>query len=195
LARQGNIAKDEDFSRSEMKTRDLEQKLIIISVVLAAAAAFGVLVGNFKSWHDLELQSSDIIVAKCTSPIEDNHSGKPMVTFGGITHSDIQVLFVLKGNTKPGLSRLDSLYQPYPGERLMVLGNYRRDENHAGYSAAEKYRIVPINRSFRIEALTGLGLDAQLQLVLSNRLEDLNEIIKRGQEEKARIEKGIKQSR
>ncbi|HEU5122767.1 MAG TPA: hypothetical protein VFW05_01750 [Verrucomicrobiae bacterium] len=154
--------------------------------MMGIATACATLLGHFKSWNDLEQQSSDIIVAVCTSIITTTNSVKRVVVSEGAVHSRIQVISVLKGTNTPGFFYLDSFRKLNPGDRFLLFANHRNGD-YSRYIAWENYRFVPICESFQTDSLRNLSVDAQIRAVLSNRLTALEETMKTEQEEKARI--------
>lgn len=136
--------------------------------------------------------SPDIVIAKCTSTYGSKPTAKPVPILDGVIFSDIQVVSVLKGNTKPGPSRLASWYWPYPDQQFVIFGSYESDRYSTNYTAIEGYKIVPLSRNFPLHTLDGKTLDEQLQLIFSNRVSDLNEEIGQDEKEKTRLEEYLK---
>ena len=171
---------------------DMKKHIRIIVLFAATATAFGMYAIEFNSWDDLIEQSSDIIIARCTATIGAPVTSKPIAIMNGIIPSDIQVVSVLKGNTKPGPSCMASQYWPSRDAQFLVLANYESDQIYTGYVAIENYRIVPLNRDFQTSELSGKTLTEQVKLILSSRLKGLNDELARDNEEKQRIEAGLK---
>jgi hypothetical protein len=115
-----------------------------------------------------------------------------VVISDGLTWSDIEVMTILKGNSKPGTARMVSQYAPRQGERFLMFSTYQSNEHYRAYNAAETYRVVPLGRYFITNGLMGKSLDEQIQFVLRHRLEELSRELKDGAEEKKRLEEGIK---
>ena len=161
---------------------------ISITVVglLAAGSAFAVIMLPFTSWGDLSKKSPDIILARCITTAD------PKIIADGMIWSDIDVIMVLKGDTKPGTARMVSQYLPRQGDRFLMFSTYQSNELYRAYNAAETYRIVPVGRYFLTNALTGKSLDEQIQVVLRNRLDELSRELKEGADEKRRLEEAFK---
>src|SRR2546422_754034 len=156
---------------------------IVLLVAVSTAAA--VIILPFTSWDDLTKKSPDIIIARCaTTP------NTPAID--GVIWSDIEVLAVLKGDTKPEAARMVSQYWPHQDERFLMFATYQSNQLYRAYNATETYRIVPLGRYFPTNELTGKTLDEQIQLVLRRRLEDVNRELQKNAEEKNRLEKGLK---
>ena len=128
--------------------------LIILLFLLTGFATFGVFISEFRGRDDLIEISPDIIVAKCTSTYGMKPSDKRLLISDGVIPSDVEVLSVLKGNTKPGPAQLQSQYWPYAGQQFAVFGWY----SDGAYSAVESYRIVPLSRYFSLGTLSGKTL-------------------------------------
>jgi len=61
------------------------------------------------------------------------------------------------------------------------------------YHATEQYRIVPLGTSFPTGLLAGKGFDEQIRALLQYRVDMLKREMEEAQEEKARLEEGLKQ--
>ena len=143
------------------------------------------MVANFKSWDELTQKSPDLIIARCT---ETPKSG---LVADGMIWADIEVLSVLKGDTKPGAARMVSQFSPHQGQRFLMFSTYQSNELYRAYNATEEYRVVPIGPYFQLDQLTGKPLAEQIQTVLRQRLEDLKRESEHAAEEKKRLEAGL----
>jgi hypothetical protein len=161
--------------------------LIILGMLVVAGSAFAVILLPFTSWDDLSSKSPDIIIARCANTPE------PMIVNDGMIWSDIEVISVLKGDTKPGTARMVSQYGPCQGERFLLFSTYQSNELYRAYNATETYRVVPLGRLFQTNELSGKTLDAKIQLVLQHRLEELKRELEQGEVEKKRLEQGLGQ--
>jgi hypothetical protein len=167
------------------------KKYIFTGIFFAAiCTAWALLLNPFASWDDLTEKTPDIIVGRCIAT-EDMMAPKPTIIFGNVVNSDIEVISVLKGDTKPGLSHLASLYRPYRGEYFLAFAEHFTYQTNSGYEANEEYRVIPISPYFRRNELNGKPLKEQIQLVLQVRLEDLNKELAHDTEEKMRVVAGL----
>ena len=167
------------------------KKSILITTLLAASTVFGTLVSPFKNWRDLIDNSPDIVIARCNATLGFTPPGiAPKMQL--YPQADIEVMSVLKGGTKPGLSHLSSFYKPYQGELFVVFATHMILGTNSWYNANEEYKIIPLNQNFRVSDLKGKTFDEQIQLILASRLKDLNAEIARNNEEKARLMQGLK---
>ena len=157
----------------------------MVVLLATASSTFAVFLFPFTSWRDLTKKSEDIIIASCavTPPIGFDD---------GMTWTDIEVLSVLKGDTKPGTARMVSQYWPRQAERFLIFSTYQSNHLYRAYNATETYRVVPLGRYFLTNELTGKTLDDQIQLVLRHRLDELTRELKEGAEEKKRLEEELK---
>jgi hypothetical protein len=163
------------------------KKSATIALLLATiSSAFAVILGPFTSWDDLTRKSPDIIIARCTATPE------PAFIADGLIWSDIEVTSVLKGDTKPGKARMVSQYWPHQGERFLMFSIYQSNGHYQAYNAPETYRIVPLDRYFTTNGLSGKTLNEQIQFMLQHRLEALNRELQDGADEKKRLEEGVK---
>jgi hypothetical protein len=182
---------------SAIQTHDMKKYFAILLLFTTGVVAYAVFFTKFTSWDDLVEQSPDIIIARCTGTVgtfkpEGATPQKTTVITDNIVPSDIEVVSVLKGNTKPGLSHIRSGYWPHQNELFLVFANYRSDQYYSGYAAIEDYRVIPLSRDFRTNELVGKTLNEQIQLILNGRLKDLNDELTRNNEEKLRLEQGFK---
>jgi hypothetical protein len=157
---------------------------IVFLGALSTAAA--VIVGKFTSWDDLRDESPSIIIARCTAVSDTGLIVDDMVW------ADIEVLSVLKGHAWFGRARMVSQYRPHPGERFLMFSTNQVDRRYPVYNATEAYRIVPFDSDVLTKQLIGKSLTEQIQLVLRQRLEDLNRSWKNADEEKKRLKEGLK---
>ena len=174
----------------------MKKKILIMLLLAITGLTFGVIIDTFRSWNDLMETSPDIIIARCTATPDFTPPGvtpKLVFNFGGGCISDIEVLSVLKGDTKPGLSQLMSFYKPHQGElftiissRILTIGT------NSYYSANEDYKIIPLNPDFQTSILNGKTLDEQIQMILTSRLKDLNDETARDNAEIERLKQGLK---
>ena len=165
------------------------KKHIFVTVLLATTlAAFATLVTNFTSWDDLIDKSPEILLARCISTWDfiSATNTLPIVETSMIS-SDIEVVSVLKGNSKPGLARMTSRHWPYRGQYFLVLANYQKDQYNFGYTAIEPYRVIPLEHFFYTNQLAGKTLKEQFELIRRKRLEELE----REDREKVRLELGL----
>jgi len=176
-----------------IKVNIMKKHACITILLTTIVAAVAIPVTKFKSWDDLISKSPEIIVARCIATVDFNSaSNKTPIITDGMIGSDIEVVSVLKGNSKLGLSHMTSQHWPYCGEYLLVFANNQKDQFNTGYTAIEDYRVIPINRFFQTNDLSGKVLDEQIQLILNGRLKTLNEELARANEEKLRLETGLK---
>jgi len=158
----------------------------VLVLLFAVSTATAVIILPFTSWDDLTKTSPDMIIARCAT------TANPTGIADGMIWSDIEVLAVLKGDTKPGVARTVSQYWPHQDECFLMFATYQSNQLYRAYNATETYRIVPLGRYFPTNELTGKTLDDQIQLVLRRRLEDVNRELEKNAEEKNRLEKGLK---
>jgi hypothetical protein len=169
----------------------MKTKAIVIGLFTAAFAAMGVLIAPFQGWDNLKRYSSDIIIARCgntPNPFNVKTNGIWIDMQDGMIDSQIQVLSVLKGATNLGAARLTSQYWPRQGEHYLIFAIY-----HDGfYQAIETYRVVPLGTYRPPDLSTGKTLDEKIHILLQYRFDNLNRQMKEEQEEKQRLEDGLK---
>jgi hypothetical protein len=162
-----------------------------LALVVAAVTVMAVPIQPFTSWRDLTERAADISIARCSKtpdPFNMKTNGVGIDMEGGLIESDIEVLFVLKGATNVGPTRLLSQYWPRQGENYLIFSS-----GHVGScQAIEPYRVVPLGTYFPTNVLAGKPLEQQIQVVLQYRLVHLNQELTVMQEEKKRLEEGLK---
>jgi hypothetical protein len=161
----------------------LMKRLYTIALILIATGSLCARILNpFINWDSLIEDSSNIIIARCTATPQ--FSG---VMFHAV-ESDIEVISVLKGNSPPGASHMQSWYLPHQGERFLIFARFYDNSN---YIASETYQIVPLNRDFNTNDLAGKTMNEQIQLIFRSRLKDIDEELARDNAEKQRIQSGL----
>src|SRR5262245_10479017 len=121
----------------------------IMAWLAVASTASAVFLQPFLSWEILSEKSPDIVIARCTP------TPAPKLIKDGMIWSEIEVVSVLKGDTKPARARMVSQYWPYRDEQFLMFGTYQSNELYSAYNAAEKYRIVLLPASFDVSQLAG----------------------------------------
>ena|ERR1043166_4806211 len=96
----------------------------------------GSVVARFTRWNDLTKNSPDIVIARCTTTPPDA-STMP----DGMGWADIEVMSVLKGDTRPGRAQMVSQYWLHQGERFLMFATYQSNELYRAYNATEAYRL------------------------------------------------------
>lgn len=165
-----------------------KRSLIIIGLLAAIGTVSAVYVSPFASWDDLTQKSPDIVIARCTATPD------PEIILDGQIWSEVEILSVLKGNTKPAPAKMISEYWPRQGEQFLMFATYETEStDRTYYSATENYRIILLPRNFLLSALTGKPLSEQIQIILRRRLNAVNDELNQAITEKKRLEEGVKQ--
>lgn len=73
-----------------------------------------------------------------------------------------------------------------------MFANYENGRLFNGYIVSQDYQVVPLNHNFNTNMLAGKTPEQQIQWILDNRLRDLNDELAKGNEEKKRLEEGLK---
>jgi hypothetical protein len=171
--------------------RSIRVKTLQITILMAAGAALAVATRPFSGWDSLIQHSPDIIVARCTQtpdPYPAVKDGVLTIFKDGVVPSSLEVALVLKGETHATGTYLHSWVLPRQGEYYLIFSQYL----DGFYQAIEPYRIVPLGLEFSTNGIAGKTLDEQVRGLLERRLNALTEQIKNEQEEKQRLEEGLK---
>jgi len=154
---------------------------IFVTVLATSVVALAAAYLPFRGWSWTEEKSSDIVIVRCMkTPSRDNYRG-------GI-RSDIGIEFVLKGRTNLGPAHLSSFYWPRQGEYYLIFSVFDEEVYHA----TEEFRIIPLGVDFSTNSIVGKPLDEQIRILFERRLWQLNRELEQGQEEKKRLEGGLK---
>lgn len=161
----------------------------------ALSTALAVKFLPFSGWDEVKRRSPDIIIARC-SRIDESTQG--LTVHDLLVDSDIEVISVLRGTTNrvtgpltgPGIGagRLLSMYYPRQGQYYLIFSIYGDGE----YQAIEDYRVIPLGPTFFTNSLAGKTFDEQIRMLFQRRLYNLNREIQTAQEEKQRLEEGLK---
>jgi hypothetical protein len=173
---------------------NMKRKAVMLKVTLAVAAstAIAVVVQPFSSWESLIRRSPDIIIARCSkTPARSfvEKDGTVVEYRDGLIPSDIQVIAALKGATNLGPALLDSRFLPRQGEQYLIFSIF----HDGSYTAVETYRVIPLGLSFPTNMLAGKSFNEQIRALLRYRLNLLNREMQQAQEEKNRLEEGLRQ--
>jgi hypothetical protein len=180
-----------------MNAKHIALRVALGGAVLAATAFASI---KFPGWERLGQISPYIVIARCkaspqpTRVIDGVVYDNPMRggRMGGVVLCDIEITSVLKGeNVKPGSPvTLWSKYWPSQGDSYLLFANVLENTN---CQALDLYRVVPLGHDFPTNSLEGKTLDEQVKFMLQWRLFYLNRELEQGQEEKKRLEEGLKQ--
>ena len=175
--------------------RHSRRKAVLLNLLLLAAAGTAVAVWTlpFSNWNSLKARSPDTVIARCTkTPTTVEFRGKIVPLDGphGLRNSDIDIMWVLRGRTNLGPARLSSFYRPRQDEKYLIFSTYTGD---GAYDATETYRIVALGTDFPTNILAGRSFDEQIRAVLQYRVDMLKREMEEAQEEKNRLEEGLKQ--
>jgi hypothetical protein len=171
-----------------MERQNFKYYLAMLPLFIFAGTAVAFISQSFSSWGNLTKNSPDIIIARCRETPETMKPNGHMVDTQGWIISNMEVVSVLKGATNSGNVKLGSEYCPRQGELYLIFSNY-----HDGYyTSTESYRFVPLGLQFSTNMIEGVTLDERIQNLLERRLNSLNQQMKSEQEEKQRLEDGLK---
>jgi hypothetical protein len=188
-----------DFKDRTIKTciENMKVKSCTIILLLLASVVCGLATIEklFNGWEYV-MKSPDILIVQCTKtpdPLYDTS-----VRAGdGLVISQVEIESVLKGTTNSTMTtegrvsrseRLVSDFVPRQGEHYLIFAQYFQ----GNYQAAESYRIVPLGINFSTNMLAGESLDDKIQTLFKYRLSHLDQELKQMQEERKRLEEGIR---
>ena len=143
-------------------------------------------IAPFLGWDRLEGASSCIVVAHCGEPTPPTPN--VMVVGGTKSDSEIQVISVLKGANNVASARLQTDHELRKGENYLVFGYY----DDGIYKAYEEYKVVPLGAEFSTNWIAGKTLDEQIQILFRHAVGNLTREIQKDEEEKQRLEDGLK---
>lgn len=180
-------------------TMNTSRKLMCIMILLAAAiSSLGYVTIEFPGWAELTRMSPYVVIVRCKVSPEPTRLINGITTdnpfrggrMGGITLSDIEMVSNLKGvGADQRALTLWSEYRPCQGDQYLLFATELRGTN---LFALDYYRVVPLGHSFDTNLLAGKDLNDQVKLMLQYRLNNLNQELKKDQEEKKRLEDAAK---
>jgi hypothetical protein len=168
------------------KSQNMKTKVTILTAFLITISVIARVIAPFPGWDRLKQNSPNIIIAYCGKPTPPT----PGILFMNAPASDsaIDVVLVLKGANNANSARLLTDHLLQQGENYLVFGYY----GSGIYQAFEEYRVIPLGVHFSTNSIAGKSLDEQIQILFQRRLDVLNRQIKEDQEEKQRLEEGLK---
>lgn len=160
--------------------------MIVLTVLLITVSIMARIIVPFPGWDRLKTEAPNIIIARCGKPTPPT----PDVIIMNAPTSDsaIEVVSVLKGINNASSSRLLTDHGLRQDENYLIIGHY----DSGIYRAHEEYHVIPLGVNFSTNLIAGKPLDEQIQILFKRRLDNLNRQIKEEQEEKQRLEEGLK---
>jgi hypothetical protein len=157
--------------------------IIVFACIVVAANVWGLKLLSFPGWDRVREKSTDIIVAQCLK-VPNN----PGSSIDDLLDTDIQIDSVLKGSTNLAAVRLRTTSWLRPGEYYLIFAI----SMDRVYNAFEKYRVIPLGSYIPPDLLIGKAPDEQIQILFQRRLDDLHRQMTEEEQEKQRLEEGIK---
>jgi hypothetical protein len=171
----------------------MKKHLIILTIIYLARLSFAELhltseANKVHTVGEIVEKAQNILIVQCAAPRQFGASDGNVAT-------DINVISVLKGDAKPGPSRLLVKYWPKQDEVLLIFSEdfVRNNEYYSGYDARGEERIVPIPSILITNYIAGKPLKEQVKLIYTMRLHDVNLELKKVQTEKKRLEDALKE--
>ncbi len=165
------------------------KKLFASAIFLAVFTATAVLTTLFPGYDELKNRSSDIVVARCiTNPPTLLHFGAD----ADINTFSIEIVTAIKGTNFAGIVPLVSEQWLTQGDDYLIFG----DCENGTCRAIEDFRVVPLGcplgEGAITNSITGKSLDEEIQTLFKRAINNLDRQIKKDQEEKQRLEEGLK---
>lgn len=185
----------------------------VLTLLGATCVCLGWVDAEFSGWEDAIQYSPFIIIVRCSECPESPRLINGIISENphrGLTYTDVKILMTLKADSgrasagssfpdgmaatlKPGNSlTLRSAFRPCQGDDYLL---FATDFQGTNCSALSDYRVVPLGHSFNTNSLKGQDLEQQVKFMLQYRLNNLNQELQRSQEEKERLEKGVRTAR
>jgi hypothetical protein len=164
----------------------MKTKVIVLLLSLITICAIARIVVPFQGWDRLKDSSPYIVIVQCgkpTSPVSNES-----IIGGTKSDSEIRVVAFLKGTNSMNSAHLQTDRQLWQGQYYLVFGYYE----DGIYKAYEEYRAIHLGSDFSTNLIVGKSLDEQLLVLFKHSLFNLNRQLKEEQEEKQRLEEGIK---
>lgn len=169
----------------------MKKKLSIIGLAILPLGILAIQIFPFSGWDSLKENSPDIVVARCLrTPTE--------VAEDRVIYTGMDIVSVLKSVTdwqhdhlepaSVGAAQLQSQFWPRQNEYYLIFSIHFSGK----YQANEEYRVVPLGLYFQTNWIAGKTLDEQIRFLLERRLDNLKRQINDEQDEKQRLELGLK---
>jgi hypothetical protein len=163
------------------------RRAIGVALLLCAfcCTASAVIITLFESTDAYIERAKHIIVAECISSIPP-----PPRTMETVPAFEVNILKVLKGNTRPGKLRIETIYdmKPHVTYMLYSLGAPGPD---TGFSAIPELSVVPLPPTFKLQDLDNKDLKEQVQYMFSLRLAEVERQLAPLLKEKELLEKAV----
>jgi|SRR5581483_2866095 len=164
----------------------MKTKLTASILVFVVAGAVARLSSPFQGWDRLERDSACIVIVDPQDPVPPT-PGIESVN-GPRYDFKVIVLSTIKGTNNVPVSRLQTNHELRHGQGYLVFASC-----HDGvFDAYEEYKVVPLGVSYTPDMIAGKPLAEQIQILLKLSAASLDGEIAKKQEEKKRIESGIK---
>jgi len=137
--------------------------LPVALVLLAAAEARAIKVTAFSDTATFVEQAKDVVVAKCLGPVPDGTTYED-----GLYPVDVDVTAVLKGEKKPGKTKVATVY-PMEAGKTYLLTSMGGSAYGADLLAVPELAVVEVPRDVRPDDLKGKGLVEQVRAVFAAR--------------------------
>ena len=161
----------------------MKTKIIITISLIIAITVIARQIPQFLGWD--KLVSTDVVVLRYGKPAPPTSGFVPVLN-GAKCNSPINVLFVLKGTNY--LTQLQTSHELQEGENYLLFGYY----DGGSYQAMEDYSIIPLGKTFSTNVIAGKPYDEQISILFKLRIDELNRQIQSAQQEKERLEQGLR---
>lgn len=164
----------------------------VIAIYLFAAACFpaaAYLTSDFPGWNTLQMESSDIFVARCNETPDPYDVWKDghQVDFQGLINSSMQIAFKIRGTASLGGVQITSTFWPKQGEYYLIFARHKDD----CYQAVEDFRVILLGTRFSTNGIAGKTPDVQIQILLKKGLDIVNERIQQDEAERKQLEEAF----
>ena len=157
---------------------------VILLLFVICCPAFAVKNTLFVDTDTFIERAKDIVVAQCVSISSKNTSEE------GIGAVDVKILKTLKGDKKPGHTRVETIYNMEPNTIYLL---YNSGDNISGidFCAIPQLSVVALPKGFNLDELNDKGLKEQVQCIFSRRLFEVERKIKSMLDEKELLVKAV----
>lgn len=164
--------------------KNMKAKTIIAIVILITMNVAASVLIPFEDWDQVFEKSPDIVVATCWNPTPPT----PSVNRNGPgSDCQVEILSVLKGTNDATSVRLLTEHELQKGSTYLVLGQY----NEQGLYALEDYRVIQLNKGFRLKSLDGKTLDEKIKILFQSGVDYMNQKIQEDNDERDRLKQAL----
>jgi len=161
----------------------MSRLLACLVIVLAPMIACAVPVFPPMDTPTFVAKSTDILIVRCLN--RDVLGGGKN---DGLTLVEVEVIAVIKGERKPGKTRLGTIGQPMKAGNRYLMASFGGNVFDTGFLAQSDQAVVELPADFDLKSLTGKTAAEQAQAVFDARRAQVERLLQQLQHEKKTLD-------